>query len=206
MNCTASFQLMSNMGFTRNFAPQREKNLQQENQCPPIRLNGYELTPFPCYWIIYLLCVSPSTFHPEDVLIICQCQLEILGQGGLTGFKLDLTRLKLKVFTLFTPSDKSLPCQVSSSQFLPHVRPFPQVISASLSIPGAHCCLCCCAVVLAFQCKGSNPEVLLSCELSFFVIFTRSQQALDQLFSPGPPELFGFNQCFTISRIVHPDF
>lgn len=82
MNCTASFQLMSNMGFTRNFAPQREKNLQQENQCPPIRLNGYELTPFPCYWIIYLLCVSPSTFHPEDVLIICQCQLEILGRGG----------------------------------------------------------------------------------------------------------------------------
>lgn len=38
MNCTASFQLMSNTDLTtqeRSFAPQREKNPQQENQRPP---------------------------------------------------------------------------------------------------------------------------------------------------------------------------
>lgn len=78
MKCTASFQLMRNTSLSRqerSFAPQREKYPPQENQRCPLRLNGHELIPFPHYREAYLLCVSPSTFHPEAVSPIYQCQL-----------------------------------------------------------------------------------------------------------------------------------
>lgn len=102
MNCTASFQLMGNTGLTmqeRSFAPQREKNPQQENQCPPHQTKWILINPLSLLWEYIFAVCQPK--HVSPWKLYCQSSNASLGfrQEGLTGFKLDLTTLKLKGFT-----------------------------------------------------------------------------------------------------------
>lgn len=111
MNCTASFQLMSNTDLTtqeRSFAPQREKNPQQENQRPPCQTKWV--------WINPLSLLQESVFavcQPKHVSLwscIAYLPVPAWASGREASLDLNWTWPHSNWKYLLTPSDNSLPC------------------------------------------------------------------------------------------------